>query len=102
MTVYVDALFRCGPTNKWPYTNACHMLCDGPIEELHQMAVQIGLKRAWFQGTHRNEALHHYDLTPNKRDLALKYGAQEITRAQFAALVKRRTNEATNVSSPDA
>ena len=94
MTVYVDALFRCGPTSRWPYTHACHMLCDGDVKELHQMAARIGLKRSWFQGKHVNPALHHYDVTASKRTIALRYGAKEITGVQFSELIKRRTEEA--------
>ena len=34
------------------------------LEELHAMAVQIGMKREWFQNKPR---LPHYDLTPRRR-----------------------------------
>lgn len=94
MTVYVDALFSCGPTSRWPYTHACHMICDGGIGELHQMAARIGLRKSYFQGHHVNQALHHYDLTPKKRKLALSCGAKEITGEQFYQLIERRTEDA--------
>jgi hypothetical protein len=45
------------------------------IDELHTMAKRIGLKRAWFQS---NETFAHYDVTANKRELALKAGAVPI------------------------
>jgi len=54
---------------------------------LHLMAVKIGLKRAWFQS---HPTLPHYDLTPSKRALAVRYGAiaisaQELARKNFEA-----------------
>jgi hypothetical protein len=53
---------------------SCHLTTDGPIEELHTFAVRIGLRREWCQ--HTNNPIHiHYDLTPNKREQALKAGA---------------------------
>lgn len=42
------------------------------LEELHEMAERIGLRRSWFQsfGT-----VPHYDLTPNRHARALELGA---------------------------
>jgi hypothetical protein len=58
----------------------CHMATDGDIEELHRMATQLGLKRAWFQ----NKPGHpHYDLSPKKRILAVKYGAVEVSTIEM-------------------
>lgn len=77
MTIYVDTLQQ--------YNNRlwCHMATDGDIEELHVMAVRIGLKREWFQ-PHR--LVPHYDLTPNKRALALAEGAISVIPAQLVKL----------------
>lgn len=85
--VYVDPLFACKPSRKWPYSQACHMLGD-TSEELHLFAAQLGLKRAWYQDHHKNTKLHHYDLTPSKRAQALRLGAKEITRQELAALIR--------------
>lgn len=53
--------------NQW-----CHLFSDnGNIEELHQMALKIGLKKSYFQN---HAFLPHYDLIPSKRELALKNG----------------------------
>lgn len=41
--VYVDDLITCGKKGAW-----CHMVADS-LEELHEMADKIGLKREWFQ-----------------------------------------------------
>ncbi len=60
------------PTAKSPFLDgSCHMTCDD-LDTLHAFAVSIGLRRAWFQP----HPLHpHYDLTPGRRELALKRGA---------------------------
>jgi hypothetical protein len=47
------------------------MMAD-TLEELHEMADKIGLKRSWFQG---KASTPHYDLIESKRELALKNGA---------------------------
>ena len=36
----------------------------GNLDELHQVAESIGLRRSWFQGSHRYP---HYDVTDGKR-----------------------------------
>lgn len=66
MAIYVDTI-RMG----W-----CHMMTDGDIEELHEMAQKIGLHRSWFQ----DSVLHpHYDLRPSKRVVAVYNGAVSVT-----------------------
>jgi hypothetical protein len=52
-----------------------HMATDGDIDELHVFATKLGLKRAWL---HQSSSLDHYDLTPNKRALAVRLGAIEV------------------------
>lgn len=80
VAVYVDHLFvmeargaaahAVGAKNghRW-----CHMWSDD-LPKLHAMAAKIGLRREWFQ---ENGRLPHYDLTPAKREFALKLGARE-------------------------
>ena len=62
MTVYVDKY-------KLKFKNylMCHMTADS-IEELHEMANKIGLKKEWFQPLSRP----HYDITQSKKKLAIK------------------------------
>ncbi len=48
-----------------------HLIAD-TIEELHEFAQSIGLKINWFQD-HR--FMPHYDVTENKRIVAVKKGA---------------------------
>lgn len=86
--IYVDPLFKTpGNTRQWPFKQACHMATDhGNLEELHQFAEKLGLKRQWFQiGT----AVPHYDLTKNKREQAIRLGAVSITTRQMAELIRR-------------
>jgi hypothetical protein len=52
----------------------CHMVSDRSVEELHAFALEIGLRRRWFQDGPRP----HYDLRPSKRRLALAKGAKEV------------------------
>jgi hypothetical protein len=52
----------------------CHMVSDESVEELHQFAASIGLKRKAFQSVSRP----HYDLRPSKRRLAVSMGAEEV------------------------
>ncbi len=65
----------------------CHMATDGDIEELHQMAERIGMKRWWFQ----NKPDHpHYDLSPEKRALAVQYGAVEVSSLELIRICFKR------------
>jgi hypothetical protein len=79
MTIYVDQIktypnikgqaARYG--NRW-----CHMISDTSVDELHEFAARLGMKRAWFQPA--AILLHcHYDLVPSRRALAVQLGAVE-------------------------
>ena len=81
MTVYVDPLFTMQPRTAQARSHGdrwCHMQVgkDDELEELHQMAEKIGLKRSYFQ---EHDIYPHYALTPSKRSLAVKHGAIELT-----------------------
>jgi Protein of unknown function (DUF4031) len=89
MAVYVDPLFPTVPSKKWRYTRACHLTAD-TSEELHAFAVrQLGLHPAWYQHHSQNRARCHYDLTANKRVLALRCGAIAITEKQMVERVRQ-------------
>jgi len=72
MSVYVDRLMNHGWKLYGRVIQSCHLTAD-EVAELHIFAQKIGLKPGWFQPTSKP----HYDLTPNKRMEALKYGAIE-------------------------
>jgi hypothetical protein len=57
------------------------------LEELHAMALAIGMKPAWFQDHAR---LPHYDLVPVRRAKAVKLGAIEQTRRQTVEFIRKR------------
>lgn len=82
MAVYVDDM-RARYRRMVMY----HMLADSD-DELHAMADKIGVRRKWHQkpGT----ATSHYDVCQTKRQLAVQFGAIEITSRQAAAMVARR------------
>lgn len=74
MAVYVGIEFLTLSTKALPYKYASHLFADS-VEELHDFAGRIGLKREWFQNHQR---LPHYDITANKRRQAIKNGAIEV------------------------
>ena len=74
--VFVDEL-RVWPNAKGIFKKgSCHLMANGEssqhMEALHEFAKKIGMKREWFQDHPRHP---HYDLTPSRRDKALKLGA---------------------------
>jgi Protein of unknown function (DUF4031) len=58
----------------------CHMVSDESLDELHAFALELGLRRAWFQGD-------HYDLTDGMRARAIAAGAVSV---DVRELVRRR------------
>ena len=48
------------------------MASDVDFEELHAFAAQPGIPRHRFQGD-------HYDLPPHLRELAVEFGAEEVS-----------------------
>ena len=79
MSVYVDQI-KIHPSGQW-----CHMWTDGNIDELHQMAERIGLKRRWFQSVKDHP---HYDLRPTKRMLAIELGAIVSSSVLWVKMVR--------------
>jgi hypothetical protein len=78
------------------------------LDDLHVFAKKIGLQRSWFQG---NASWPHYDLTPNKRKLALKLGAVEIEATEEArarkevwrrVYIQRQAEELNHITTRDA
>jgi hypothetical protein len=81
VSVYVDDGFVEGDWGFW--TGGGHMQADSP-EELHALADQLGLKRAWFQSKPGKPWRDHYDLTRSKRDQAIRLGAIPVTWREAA------------------
>jgi hypothetical protein len=79
MAVYVDEL-RVYPNAWGPFkAGSCHMTADS-LDELHELAGRIGLKRSWFQ----DKSVPHYDLTKSKREAALAAGAVSVDAREQA------------------
>lgn len=88
MSIYVDALMNFGGDDApacFRNKPSCHMYAD-TLDELHAMALKIGLRRSWFQSS---PTLKHYDLVPAKRVLAVRYGAIEQNRNEAVATWRR-------------
>jgi hypothetical protein len=81
MSVYVDPIVTWGGGPNFPWKNSCHMYAD-TLQELHKMAISIGLKREWFQ----DKGMPHYDLVPSKRRLAVQKGAVQQSFKEAVAL----------------
>lgn len=77
MTVYVDDMRA-----QYGRLVMCHMIADSD-EELRAMAQQIDVRQRWHQGD-------HFDICLSKRELAVRFGAIEITLRQCAAMNFRR------------
>lgn len=84
---YVDKLFPTVRSENWPFNEACHLMilpgCD--VQVLHAFAASLGLRRSWFQTS--ENGVPHYDLTRNKRFLAVRYGAKEIDRQRVKKII---------------
>ena len=66
-----------------------HMVAD-TSQELHAMAARIGVSSRWVQD--RGTPREHYDICQSKRQLAIQYGAIEVTRRQLAMKIMDRYN----------
>jgi Protein of unknown function (DUF4031) len=69
---------------------SCHLTIDGQdLKPLHAFAASIGLKREWFQP---HPLAPHYDLTPRRREAALRAGAVFVS-ARDQAIARRQARE---------
>jgi hypothetical protein len=84
MGVYVDRLQPSVPSKTWRWTKSAHLIAD-TLEELHEFAERIGLRRAWFQ----QGSTPHYDLTETRYAKALALGVTVLERKDFVAVIRR-------------
>jgi hypothetical protein len=94
MSVYVDHAFAVGEWGRW--SGGGHLQAD-TLAELHEFAGRIGLRREWFQSKPGRPENDHYDLTRDRRELAIRLGAvaedrRAGTRRRQAIRLARRTS----------
>ena len=78
---------------------SCHMTIEGDdLEPLHEFAKRIGMKRSWFQP---HPKMPHYDLTPGRRDAALRFGAVFVEARQQALDRRARRALAEAATAPE-
>lgn len=70
--MYVDHAFAYGEWGRW--SGGGHLQAD-TIDELHEFAARLGMRRAWFQSKPGRPENDHYDLTQAGRVRALQMGA---------------------------
>ncbi len=74
------------------YTDRIHLMANS-IDELHDFAQKIGLKKEWFQ----NHPKHpHYDLFGIKINLAIQKGAILLTSKEMIEKQKENKGVALN------
>lgn len=88
MAVYIDEqrTYHGGPVIRGRRRNWCHLGTDGDLDELHEFARRLGMKRAWFQG--EGGRFPHYDLVMSRRKLAIRLGAIPLRSGAFVKACK--------------
>lgn len=79
MSVYVDKA-----ENGFGRMKMCHMIADS-LEELHEMAEKIGMKKEWFQP----KSFPHYDVCKTRRKQAVELGAIEVTSRELVMVMRK-------------
>lgn len=64
------------------------------IEDLHRFAQEIGMRREWFQDPRTSSKISwpHYDISAQRRQLALERGAIAVGRHQTIAMSRVAIN----------
>jgi hypothetical protein len=88
MAILIDS-FHNGARGPWRFWHRrCgHLVSDHSIEELHQFAEGLGLRREWFQ----RKSVPHYDLTGEHYELALERGAILVSSREIVRRAVRLT-----------
>lgn len=80
MAVYVD-----NARIQWRGRLWCHLVADS-IDELHLFAERIGMRKEWFQHA---ASYPHYDITLERRCLALELGALIGSRVEIIGCARK-------------
>lgn len=62
----------------------CHMVADS-TKELLEMVDKIGVQRKWIQK--QNTPQEHFDICLSKKQLAINYGAIEISFSELGRFI---------------
>ncbi|WP_202753726.1 DUF4031 domain-containing protein [Burkholderia cenocepacia] len=84
MAIYVD-----DERISWRGKQWCHLVADS-LNELHDFAQQLGLRRSWFQ---ERSIYPHYDVTVSVREKALMLGALKGDRSTIVTCAKQLKTE---------
>lgn len=69
------------------YTDGTHVITDATLDELHEFAQSIGLRRAWFQDHPRHP---HYDtIAPRMQSRALRAGAKKVSPKEIVRILTK-------------
>ncbi|MGH9833054.1 MAG: DUF4031 domain-containing protein [Blastocatellia bacterium] len=76
MAILIDSFYNGarGPA-RYRHRRCGHLVSDASLEELHEFAESLGLRREWFQ----MKSIPHYDLTGELYQLALERGATLVS-----------------------
>ena len=91
MACYVDDMYL-HPMGRFGRMKMSHLVAD-TLDELHAMADRIGVARRWVQHAERGKGWVHYDISMEKRQLAIAAGAVPITMRQLAMMTYRWKRE---------
>ena len=67
-----------GPIRYW-HQRCGHLVSDSTLDELHEFARLLGLRREWFQ----RRSIPHYDLTGEYYRLAIERGALLVSSREI-------------------
>lgn len=79
MSVYVDDMQA-----NFGRMKMCHMVADS-TKELLEMVDKIGVQRKWIQK--QNTPQEHFDICLSKKQLAINYGAIEISFSELGRFI---------------
>jgi hypothetical protein len=99
LTVYVDD-WRQAATVRDHADRWSHLLADNP-EELHAMAVALGIPPRGYQRHRRSAALNHYDVPESLRLRAIELGAVPVTWREMARLTREWRRAGARPARPD-
>jgi hypothetical protein len=76
MAILIDSFHNGanGPMRYW-HRRCGHLVSDLSLDELHEFAAALGLRREWFQA----KSIPHYDLTGEVYEMAIELGATLVS-----------------------